>query len=62
MIILKCEKCGKAMGYKDGISICNDCIEDESLTELAEVLYNFKEGMSILNIKENIKSWLLARE
>jgi len=35
---------------------------EESLTELAEGLYNFTKvkAMSISNIKETIRSWLFA--
>jgi len=33
---------------------------DRDITEFAELLYNFRDALTIKNIKENIKSFLLA--
>ena len=34
--------------------------EEREITEFAELLYNFREGMNIKSIKANIESFLLA--
>lgn len=37
-------------------------ILEQELTELAEMLYNFKDAMTIASIKDNIRSFLLANK